>query len=140
MELIIKIPFVDGIKAHVVRNKKVYIIGGVVVIAGITYTIMRSNVARGATGGANARGAFANTASIKFANKSRINITTVVDRGGRGHPGWPVQNTETKQVFFSQKQAANAFDIPEKVLSAHLQGKFPDVDGLHFERVNLVPA
>ena len=35
------------------------------------------------------------------------------------------------------REAAQAFDIPESVLSGHLKGKFPDVDGLHFERVSL---
>ena len=128
------------VKAHIGRHKVAYFTGSVVVIAGITYVIMRSNIAQGAMGGANARGGFANTASINFSNKARINITTVLDREGRGHPGWPVQNLETKQVFFSQRDAAKAFNIPEGVLSGHLQGKFPDVDNLHFERVNLVPA
>ena len=60
----------------------------------------------------------------------------MIDREGRGHPGWPVRNLETKHVFLSQKEAANAFNIPESLMSGHINGKFPDVDGLHFERIN----
>lgn len=59
----------EKVKAHVGQHKMAYSAGAVVVIAGITYAIMRSNVARGATGGANARGGFANTASLVFRNK-----------------------------------------------------------------------
>lgn len=82
----------------------------------------------------------ANIAShFSFGDKT-INITTVLNRAGRGHPGWPVQNLETNQVFFSQKQAADAFGISETFLSGHLQGKYPDANGLHFQRVNLVPT
>ena len=132
----------DKFKAHIKRHKTVYIsVGTGVVVAGITMVIMRSNIARGAMGGANARGAFANTASRSFLFHSpqTINVQTVLDRGGRGHPGWPVQNLETKRIFFSQKEAAKAFDIPEKILSAHITGKFSDADGMHFYRVNLTP-
>jgi hypothetical protein len=83
---------------------------------------------------------FVNTASFNFLNRQTIKVTTVLDRIGRGHPGWPVQNLETKQVFLSQRQAAEAFGIGEGTLSSHLKGKFPDANGLHFQRVNLVPA
>lgn len=130
------------IKTHIKKNKTAYIASAVtaVVIAGITYTIMRSNIAQGEMGNGIARGEITNTASFSFRNKQTINVTTVLDREGRGHPGWPVRNLETKKIFFSQREAALAFDIPENVLSGHINGKFPDVDGLHFERVNLVEA
>jgi hypothetical protein len=129
---------------HVRRHKETYIAGaiclGVGLLAGITYPIVRSNIARGAMGEDASRGEAINTASLIFRNQQTINITTVLDREGRGHPGWPCRNLETKRVFFSQKEAARAFDIPQKVLSGHLKGKFPDADGLHFERVNLAEA
>jgi hypothetical protein len=130
----------NEVKMHIKRHKVAYSFGAGVVIAGITYTIVRSNIARGAMDGVTGRGPVANIAShFSFGDKT-INVTTVLSRDGRGHPGWPVQNLETKQVFFSQKQAADAFGIPEKVLSGHIHGEFSDVDGLHFERVNLIPA
>jgi hypothetical protein len=113
----------------------------VCVVAGITWHIVRSNAARGAASEGTARGAISNTASsFSFGTKQSVNITTVLEREGRGHPGWPVRNRETGRTFFSQKDAAEYFDIPENVLSGHLHGKFEDVDGLHFDRAVLVPA
>lgn len=120
---------------HIKRHKVVYSFGAGVAFAGISIAIMRSNIARGAMGGVTARGAVTNTASFVF--RSPQTVTTVLTRDGRGHPGWPVQNLETGQVFFSQKKAAEAFDIPENVLSGHIKGKFPDADGKHFERFSL---
>jgi hypothetical protein len=99
---------------------------------------MRSNIIQGVMGESGVQGAPTNTASLIFRNKQTINITTVLDREGRGHPGWPVRNLESKRIFFSQKEAAEAFGIPAPLMSGHIHGKFPDIDGLHFERVNLV--
>lgn len=129
---------IEQAKEHVRRNATIYItVGGCLLSAGITYVVMRSNAARGVASEGNARGGLTNAASFNFRNKQTINVTTVLDREGRGHPGWPVRNIETKRIFFSQKEAAEVFGIPENVLSGHLNGKFPDVDGLHFERVSL---
>jgi hypothetical protein len=130
-----------NIRDHYERHKFAYGLGAGVALAGITYLIMRGSIARGGIReGFNARGGLTNTASFNFSNKPMINITTVLDREGRGHPGWPVRNLEFNRIFFSQKEAADTFGIPEGVLSGHLTGKFTDADGLHFERVNLVPA
>jgi hypothetical protein len=133
-----------NVKDHIKEHKEVYVAGavflGISVLAGITCTIMRSNIARGAMGEDIPRGGTINTASLIFRNQGTVNVTTVLDREGRGHPGWPCRNLETKRIFFSQREAALAFNIPESVLSGHLKGKFPEVDGLHFERVNLVEA
>jgi hypothetical protein len=131
----------DDILSHFERHKIAYSFAVGVMIAGITTLIMRSKprpMWRGVEPMPNV--GFANTASRSFVFRSpqTINVASVLDREGRGHPGWPVQNLETKQVFFSQKQAANAFNIGEGTLSSHLKGKFPDADGLHFNRVNLV--
>lgn len=140
MEITVKIPYIDKVVDHVKKHKTIYISGGVVVIAGITYAIMRSKprpLWRGVEPTSVVKSA--NTASQFFTNKSTINMITVLERDGRGHPGWPVQNLETKQVFLSQRQAAEAFNISPGNLSSHLNGKFPNANGLHFERVNLTP-
>lgn len=130
-----------GIRAHIERHRKFYYVGSLAAVAGITYAITRSTIARGGMGeGLNAHGGLTNTASFIFRNKQTLNVTTVLDRESRGHPGWPVRNLETKKLFFSQREAANAFDIPEGRLSGHIKGLYPDVDGLHFERVNLASA
>lgn len=129
------------VQEHVQEHKTAYISVGVGLLsATFTYIIMRSNTARGGVLDDVARGGAINKASLIFRNSQNINVTTVLDREGRGHPGWPVRNLETKKVFLSQREAAQAFGIAEGLLSGHLKGKFPDVDGLHFERINLMPA
>lgn len=127
------------VTTHVHEHETAYAFVAGVVVTGFTLFIMRSNAARGAASESRARGALTNTASFIFNSPQTVKVTTVLDRDGRGHPGWPVRNLETKRIFLSQKDAAKAFDIPQKLLSSHLKGKFPDVDGLHFERVNLLP-
>lgn len=128
----------EEIKEHIKKHKAVYsFAAGSVVFAGITALIMRSNIARGEMGKDNARGELINTASFIFKNKQTINVTTVLDREGRGHPGWPCRNLETGHVEFSIIAMAKYFDIPANVLYGHLKGKFSEVDGLHFERVSL---
>lgn len=132
----------EKIKEHVVYYKEAYIAGAsaAVLSAGITVLIMRGNIARGEMSKGSARGELTNTASLIFKNNQKIvNVTTVFDREGRGHPGWPVRNLETKQISPSIRAAAEIFDIPANVLYGHLKGKFDDVDGLHFERINLIP-
>lgn len=121
-------------------HKEAIIVAAAMSAAGITCAIMRGNAARGAAGEGSARGAVTNTSSFLFRSPQTVNVLTVVEREGRGHPGWPVRNLETKRIDLSQKSAAQHFGIPEKVLSGHLNGKFDDVDGLHFERVSLTPG
>lgn len=130
----------NKVKEHVRKHKGVYLIGSYVVVAGITYYIMRGTRVQGALGINGVQGAPSNTASLIFRNKQTINVLTVLEREGRGHPGWPVRNLETKHIFLSQKAAADAFDISKQMMSGHLNGKFPDIDGLHFERVNLASS
>lgn len=129
----------EKIKKHVKEHKIAYTNAATaVVFTGITWAIMRSNVLRGGACESGLRGGPTNTASLVFRNKQTINVTTVLDREGRGHPGWPVRNVETKQVYLTQGAAAKAAGVTESLMSAHINGKFPDIDGLHYERVNLL--
>lgn len=126
------------IKAHIKKHKYKYgYAATVIATAGITWLIMRSNIARGEVSEGIARGEISNTASFNFRSPNTVNVITVLERDGRGHPGYPVRNVETKHVFLSQHEAARAFGVSESLISGHLNGKFPDVDGLHFERVNI---
>jgi hypothetical protein len=136
----------DKAVTHLREHKEAYAFGTVCliagVLAGIARPIVRSNTAQWGVGEGTARGGVANTASLSliFRNQQSIKVTTVLDREGRGHPGWPCRNLETKRTFLSQREAANYYGIPEGILSGHITGKFPDANGLHFERVNLVEA
>ena len=125
---------IEKIKNHIQDHKVAYACGATAVLtAGITYLVVRSNAAQGG---------LTNTASRSFLIKSPqtiIKTINVLERDGRGHPGYPIRNLETKHIEFSQKAMADYFGISEGLLSGHLNGKFSDVDGLHFERVNFVP-
>jgi hypothetical protein len=66
---------------------------------------------------------------------SRQNVVTVIERDGRGHPGYLVQCVETGQIFPSQDAAARSVGAYPSILSSHLQGKHPDVYGFHFKRM-----
>lgn len=129
---------IERIKTHIEKHKVAYACTATtVIVAGITAIIMRSNIAQRGMGGGNAQRGLNNTASFIYGKNHVVNVTTVLDREGRGHPGWPVRNIETKRNFLSQVEAAKYFDVSESVLSGHLNGKFPDVNGLHFERISL---
>ena len=66
---------------------------------------------------------------------STQNVVTVIEREGRGHPGYLVRCLETGRVFPSQDAAARSIGAYPSILSSHLQGKHSDVFGLHFERI-----
>jgi len=65
------------------------------------------------------------------------NVVSVVEREGRGHPGYIVRCIETGDMFLSQKEVAKAYNCPDSILSMHLRGKIPDFAGHHFERVGI---
>ena len=130
---------IDRFKAHFERNRNRYWVGSLVGVAGITYLIMRSTVAhRGAGVGLNAHRGLANTASFIFGkNEQTITVVKVVRRHGPGHPGYPVMNLETGLTTTSARAMAKTFDISEGNLLGHLNGRFPDVKGLHFAWADL---
>jgi hypothetical protein len=133
---------IEKVKQHIKDHKVVYsCVATGVVSAGITCIIMRSNIRQGWMDEGIGQGSMTNIASRSLSYKSpqMIKVINVLEREGRGHPGYPVRNLESKHVSLSQQEAADYFGISRQLLSGHLNGKFPDVDGLHFERVNLVP-
>lgn len=80
------------------------------------------------------------TISSSFFSKVISNgdqIVNVLEREGRGHPGYLVLHKETDVVYPSQKVAADAFDINYKHMSDHLNGRKEHVNNQHFERVKL---
>ena len=113
--------------------------------AGITWAIMRRGYLN-AQWGFNADAQWGSSSHVKaksspllFANHSSLsdvgNTTVNIYQGIKGHPGFITRCIDTGEVFSSQKKAADAFGIPEGVLSGHLNGKFDEANGLHFERV-----
>lgn len=55
--------------------------------------------------------------------------------GRRGSPGYKTECIETGDNARTQLALAKKMGISPTLLSAHLNGKFPDVNGLHFRRI-----
>lgn len=102
--------------------------------------MMRGTVLpRGAGVGILPRGVTNTTSPFSFGNKQSINIISVLE-SERGHPGWPVRCIETGQKWLTQGAAAKDLGVSEGLMSGHVQGKIPDIFGLHIERMSLVPV
>lgn len=72
---------------------------------------------------------------FNFFSKNNNNIVQVVERNGRGHPGYLVENSNTGELFRSQNALAKTLDVPDSVVSGHLTGKLPDILGEQYARV-----
>ena len=127
-------------KKHLNENKRIYITGGItsVVVAGFTYFIVREHYVA-VLRVANEEKTIDIRPAVRslsfFNNRPNTEIVTVIHNGYRGHPGFIVRNLETRLTFSSQREAAKHFGISPSILSSHLNGKFQDACGLHFERI-----
>ena len=122
----------DRIKAHFQRNKTRYYVGSTIGVAAITLVIMRG---RHASFLRSLDGQDVVTMRPLTFFSNRTNIVTVIAREGRGHPGYLVRCKETGDIFSSQSGAASWAGTSAVNMSQHLSGRFPDVYGLHFERI-----
>lgn len=128
------------IKAHFVEHKELYIGLGIGVgVAGITAIIVRgrhAEVQRVSDEDPSVKRVIVRPLNI-LSNRpaTTSSVVTVIERDGRGHPGYITRNLETNRYFPSQTKAAEEFDIPLSVMSDHIRGKFEDANGLHFERI-----
>lgn len=151
------------IKAHFQENWKLYAGVGIgVIFAGITCLIVKEPRAKlvagmdwpekaptGSSGKAHLNGhtgrgkahlnghtvfTFENSSHNTVLNDS---VITVLEREGRGHPGYLVRHKESDLVYDSQKAAADAFDFNYTHMSDHLNGRKEDIFGQHFERLHL---
>jgi len=137
----------DEIKSHFERHKVAYIAGAVgtgIGIAGFTCLIMRghytsvprvleSGVPRVPDGPAKVTVSPLSLFSNRMTNVN--NVVTVIEREGRGHPGYLVKCLETGERFVSQNHAAAEKGITPAALSQHLNGLREHAGGLHFERI-----
>lgn len=132
-------------KEHFKKHKELYIgigIGlGVVTLAGITVLIMRESRTPLDAGGDWSEKA--PTDSLIFSSGKTVfgdvnnNIVNTFHKGTTGNPGFITRCIETGEVFATQGDAARAFDIPESILSKHLNYGRQLVENLHFERVGV---
>lgn len=136
--------FPDGekIKAHFQRHKTAYLIGCGIVFAAGTYLIVRSytgilrvpesSVPRVLDGPVKVTVAPFSLLSNRMTN----NVINVVRKEGRGHPGFPVFDLDDKIMYDTQGAAAKALNAWPSVVSGHLKGKLPDVNGHHLVHVS----
>lgn len=131
---------IEKIKTHIYKHRVVYSCSvTAVVVAGITFIVMRGRYAE--IKRVSDEDLILNKLFVRpfnfLSNNNDINanIITVIEREGRGHPGYIVRCLETGEVFLSQTQAAIVMEIPATVISDHLRGKFDHANGYHFERI-----
>lgn len=129
---------IEKVKTHIKEHKEAYITGSVCLgLAGITMLYMRDRHAallRGADGLKTAD-ASVTVRPLSFFSNQKNEIVSTIHTGGRGHSGFMTRNIEHNVAFQTQGEAAKAFNISPANLSSHLNGKFDDVEGLHFERI-----
>jgi len=135
--------FKEDVKDHFDRNKTRYccLVTGVVV-AGITVIIMkgRYEATRGETYGLKTADTSVAMRPFLFFAKDNT-IASTVHRGSSGPPSYIIVCDELPNVsWLSQRSAAIDTGVSETILSKHLSGKLPDVDGLHFRRIGVAVA
>lgn len=134
----------EKIKNHLKRRRIVYtsICTGVVV-AGITVLIMREP--RTILQGGVDCPVKEPTGSLSFLFGRSIfghvsntnNAVTTIHNGLKGHPGFVTRCVETGELFTTQGSASKAFNIPESIMSKHLNQGRELIEGLHFERLGV---
>lgn len=122
---------IDRIKKHLKDHKEAYIVGGVMLIAGVVIGVVFKSSPT-AVQKANIQGL------VNWKPVQTLEQTTVLVR--RGHPGYIVKCLETGELFASQRRASDLLNLNLSDLSKHLNGGLESVKGLHFERLGEAAA
>lgn len=123
----------DRVRAHFERNKKRYYVVSIVGVAGITLLIVRGRTIGVASSIPNGSEMIINRPFTFFSN--RTDIVTVIEREGRGHPGYRILCDETRETWDSQIKAATAVGTLPIYMSKHLRGELPHIYGKHYRRI-----
>ncbi|MET0786965.1 MAG: hypothetical protein ABWY25_09680 [Paenisporosarcina sp.] len=130
----------EKIKTHIEEHKTRYAcIATGIVVAGFTCLVMKRGCGAVALGGTDGP-VKVTVHPLAFFSKQENAVFTTIHRGGPGSPSYIVECIETGEAWLSQRQAATTKNIPEFKLSGHLNGKFTDVDGLHYRRLGVATA
>jgi len=128
---------VQSVKQHLREHKITYsCVATGVVVAGITVLIMRGRHA--GVGDAASDGLEKVTVRPLSILSNKQTVVTVIQREGRGHPGYIIRCLETGDFFLSQGEAATNFGIHKTVMSRHLNGILDNAGGYHFERLGFL--
>jgi hypothetical protein len=129
----------EKVKKHFKKNKNVYIVG--IGVAGITTLIMKGSHAglidRTQRGLQDHRvhGFFLFNFKSPVSDSFNQTIVNCIEREGRGHPGYIVMCKETLEEFPSQVKAALNEGVSDMIMSLHIRGEIPDINGHHYKRV-----
>jgi hypothetical protein len=136
----------EEIKAHIEKHKVVYsFTAGGVLFAGITAAIMRgrSTGVRGAPAfgvrGAPNEVSKTYTRPLMFFSNHNT-IATIVSRGNSGPPSYMVERLSDGKTWLSQADTALETGVYPSLLSGHLNGKIPDIDGEVYRRIGVAVA
>ena len=128
----------ERVKKHFKKHKELYIgIGIGIGLAGITCLIMKESSTK-LVAGLDSPVPSGTTGSFIFGSNNRGNIVTTIHNNNRGNPGFITRNIESGELFETQGAAAKAFNIPESILSKHLNYGRELEEGLHFERLGVL--
>lgn len=117
----------QSVKTHIQENKTVYVIGGVCFVVGVAGTVIFTH-------GSDIKQTI-DAFKIQYKSPTINNIVTVIEREGRGHPGYRVRCIETGKTFLSQSQAAFDMGLDANKISRQLNGTMIHVDNFTFERL-----
>lgn len=127
---------IDSIKVHVGRHKVAYSFGTGAAIAGITCIIMRGRTIGVAFSIPNGSETITNRPlNFLFFSKQTQKIVNVIEREGRGHPGYITECVETGERWVTQSIAAKDVGTIPIYMSKHVRGLIPDIYGKHYRRI-----
>ena len=128
-------PSFERIKNHIKKHKVAYSIGAAVVIAGITYAIMRGRIEARAL----CRACGPETADTLVTNRPLFSIFSgqrdITIRQEIGRPPYLIHDLTDDLWYRSQTRAAQALGASHSTVTRHLQGLRDHVGGHHLERV-----
>lgn len=123
----------ERVKAHIRKNKVKYAFGAGVIVTGIIFIVTRRIVIQSGQ---------SNTASFFIGKNLQNNfMVSVLEREGRGHPGYMVERVEDKLRYITQGDAAESMGVSDKIMSMHIRGVGEEnINGFHFHRIGVNTA
>lgn len=125
LEPIVEETTLTRIKAHVKRHQVAYSVGGIVVIAGVSYYV------------GTRMGSSRTLSPSIFGINNKMNQKVIVEAGRQGPPSWIIYWVEADREFDSQRELARLLGLSETHISKLLNGKRNPVDGLTLVRRGL---
>lgn len=130
----------ERFKSHMKRNKQTYILSGVGILLGVAggYTLAKVGEGSGDVLNLEVGDIGDSQVSITAVDNSVDNSETHIHNTPSNYGGYQskiVKNLDTGEIFESQKAAAESIGVNRQMMSRHLDGLYPDLNGFTFERI-----